>query len=153
MDELLPLRVVYLEDNAALRRLLPRVGAHYNLDIHAVATPDLLFEELAENGCDAVVSDFELGATTSAKVIQRLRSWGCPVVVWTGTPSAALASGLPEDVPVVSKSASASTLADAVRAAISASTATDPEKSCKRSTGPRASVSLDRFAASSEGAS
>jgi len=99
-----PSCVLFLDDDACMRRTLVRYAATRGVEILAVATAAELRAQLAwRTSVDAVVCDFNLGDDeTSAAVVRSLQAKGVPVVVLTGDVRAAV-DELGLSVPVVAK--------------------------------------------------
>ena len=98
------LRVVLLDDDPKMRRVLVRVGAAHGVEIVGVETPEEARALLAGNA-DVAVLDFSLGEDeTTAELARALHDAGSLVVVWTGAPDRAR-EALGEDIPVIAKSA------------------------------------------------
>jgi len=98
------LRVVFLDDDPAMRRALVRAGAASRLDVVAVESPEEARVQLTQ-GADLAVLDFCLGeGETTADLAYELHHAGSLVVIWTGNGRQAR-EAVGEDIPVIDKSA------------------------------------------------
>lgn len=100
-----PARVLVLDDDPMIRRVLERVAQRRDdVTLVTVATPEEVLAHVAEHELDLVVCDYQLRLggrpITCAPLIEELRERGINVAVMTGD-----ARGVREDlsVPVLEK--------------------------------------------------
>jgi two-component sensor histidine kinase len=86
-------RVLYLDDDAALGQLMRRAMASRGVEIVAETNPDRALEMLKSSVYDLVALDHDLGSTTGLQVLPRIRSIeGAPPVIYvTGSDDARIA--------------------------------------------------------------
>jgi DNA-binding response OmpR family regulator len=78
-----PVRVLYVDDDAGLGRLMRRALAAKGIAIEHVADADDALALLAAGGYDAVALDHDLGATTGLEVLRQIRALpGAPPVIY-----------------------------------------------------------------------
>ncbi len=88
-----PVRVLYLDDDAALGQLMRRALAPKRVEVDPVTDPDRALEKLQSAVYDLVALDHDLGSTTGLQVLPRIRAIeGTPPVIYvTGSDDARIA--------------------------------------------------------------
>ncbi len=86
-------RVLYVDDEAGLGRLLQRALRSQGITVDHVETGDAAMERLAEGGYDAVALDHYLGGETGLSVLERIAALTAPppVIYVTGSDDARIA--------------------------------------------------------------
>ncbi len=86
-------RVLYLDDDAALAQLMRRALASRGVEIVPVTNPERALEMLQSSDYDLVALDHDLGSTTGLQMLPRIRSVaGAPPVIYvTGSDDARIA--------------------------------------------------------------
>ena len=78
-----PLTVLYIDDDAALGRLVQRILARKGYVVEHVADAEAGLARIAQGGIDAVILDHDLGTSSGLEVLARLAgSEGAPPVVY-----------------------------------------------------------------------
>lgn len=117
MDELRPLSLLIVEDEALVLSLLRRgaeaAGCHVRATASSVANALVLLENFPDE-LDAVLLDANLRGVPSTPVADRLRHVGVPFVVITGY-TAEHVREIAGDAPILRKPFRAATLAEALR--------------------------------------
>ena len=88
-----PVRVLYLDDDAALGQLMRRALAAKRVEVDPVTDPDRAIEMLQSTAYDLVALDHDLVSTTGLQVLARIRAIeGTPPVIYvTGSDDARIA--------------------------------------------------------------
>jgi two-component sensor histidine kinase len=88
-----PVRILYLDDDAALGVLMRRALAARRVEVDPVTDPDRALEMLQSTAYDLVALDHDLGSTTGLQVLARIRAIaGTPPVIYvTGSDDARIA--------------------------------------------------------------
>lgn len=88
-----PVRVLYIDDDAALGRLMQRALAPKGIAIEHVADPEQALALLQDGGYQLVALDHDLGFTTGLDVLARIRTLepAPPVIYVTGSDNARIA--------------------------------------------------------------
>jgi DNA-binding NtrC family response regulator len=93
-DDLLRKRILFVDDEAAIRLTLPRILVKYGFDVTSVASADEAVKEIKAHKFDALLSDFNLPlANEGFAVIHAMRRHQprCVNFVLTGYPGDASA--------------------------------------------------------------
>jgi DNA-binding response OmpR family regulator len=88
-----PVRVLYLDDDAALGQLMRRALAPRRVEVDPVTDPDRALEMLQSTAYDLIALDHDLGSTTGLQMLPRIRAMkGTPPVIYvTGSEDARIA--------------------------------------------------------------
>jgi len=105
-DDSMRLRVLFVDDDSALRRSVARAAVLHSVHVTTAGTEEEAWAALATQAIDVTVLDWHLddGGQTSAELARELIEGGHLAIVWTADPERAR-EVVGDTIPVLAKSA------------------------------------------------